>query len=227
VFVKSTLSVPLFALQRVRACTRARIESAFPARHVRAAARVPCEAAQPERLAHAQDRTPARRPREMGAGASHDFDRMVKEASVKQLQEQLASMPSRDKIMAAVVASEAAAKAPAGGEPAFEMVEEVLASGEPVFEMSTPMLVMPYTTFKEQGRICKSTAEWRNEALAEGWLVEHAKVVGGSGKVQAGVLDGTVVVTEGKVVIFISHTWWDPGAHTVHALATALCTLLH
>ena len=60
------------------------------------------------------------------------------------------------------------------------------------FEQTTPMLVMPFGAFKAQGRIMKSTKVWRDGALAAGSLVEHKE---GSG----------------KVVIFISHTWWDRG----------------
>ena len=55
------------------------------------------------------------------------------------------------------------------------------------FEMTTPMLVMPFRTFKAQGRIMKSTKAWRDEALAAGSLVKHEE---GSS----------------KIVIFISHT---------------------
>ena len=70
------------------------------------------------------------------------------------------------------------------------------------------MLVMPYPTFKGQERICKNVQAWRDKALAEGQLVEYVKVEGGSGKVVNGVLDGTIVVClEGRIVIFISHTW--------------------
>jgi hypothetical protein len=58
------------------------------------------------------------------------------------------------------------------------------------FEQTTPMLVMPFSVFKAQGRIMKSTKVWRDQALAAGSLVVHEE---GSG----------------KVVIFISHTWWD------------------
>ena len=58
------------------------------------------------------------------------------------------------------------------------------------FELTTPMLVMPFLKFKAQGRIMKSTKAWRDEALAAGSLVVHEE---GSG----------------KIVIFISHTWWD------------------
>ena len=58
------------------------------------------------------------------------------------------------------------------------------------FEQTTPMLVMPFGVFKAQGRIMKSTKVWRDQALAAGSLVVHEE---GSG----------------KVVIFISHTWWD------------------
>ena len=60
----------------------------------------------------------------------------------------------------------------------------------PELEYSTPMLVMPYPQFKAQGRIMKSVQKWRDEALAQGWLVEFKE-------------------GEGKVAIFISHTWWD------------------
>ena len=59
-----------------------------------------------------------------------------------------------------------------------------------LFELTTPMLVMPFGNFKAQGRIMKSSQAWRDEALAAGSLVEHEE---GSG----------------KIVIFISHTWWD------------------
>ena len=59
-----------------------------------------------------------------------------------------------------------------------------------LFELTTPMLVMPFRTFKAQGRIMKSTKAWRDKALAAGSLVVHEE---GSG----------------KIVIFISHTWWD------------------
>ena len=58
------------------------------------------------------------------------------------------------------------------------------------FELSTPMLVMPFLCFKEQGRIYKSTKKWRDEALSKGWLVTYDKA-------------------SGKIVIFVSHTWWD------------------
>ena len=59
-----------------------------------------------------------------------------------------------------------------------------------LFELTTPMLVMPFGVFKAQGRIMKSTKAWRDGALAAGSLVVHEE---GSG----------------KIVIFISHTWWD------------------
>ena len=60
------------------------------------------------------------------------------------------------------------------------------------FEQTTPMLVMPFSVFKAQGRIMKSTQVWRDGALAAGSLVVYEE---GSG----------------KVVIFVSHTWWDRG----------------
>ena len=58
------------------------------------------------------------------------------------------------------------------------------------FEQTTPMLVMPFSVFKAQGRIMKSTKVWRDQALAAGSLVVHEE-------------------DSGKTVIFISHTWWD------------------
>jgi len=58
------------------------------------------------------------------------------------------------------------------------------------FEYSTPMLAMPFLRFKEQGRIYKSIKTWRDKALSEGLLVEYDKA-------------------SGKIVIFVSHTWWD------------------
>jgi len=70
------------------------------------------------------------------------------------------------------------------------VVEPPLEFKMPDFEYSTPMLVMPFLQFKAQGRIMKSVQKWRDEALAQGWLVEFKE-------------------GEGKVAIFISHTWWD------------------
>jgi len=58
------------------------------------------------------------------------------------------------------------------------------------FPMLTAMLVMPFPVFKAQGRIMKSTKRWRGEAFEKKWLVEYDESLG-------------------KVVIFISHTWWD------------------
>ena len=58
------------------------------------------------------------------------------------------------------------------------------------FEYSTPMLAMPFLRFKQQGRIFKSTKAWRDEALSKGWLVKYDEA-------------------SGKIVIFVSHTWWD------------------
>ena len=57
----------------------------------------------------------------------------------------------------------------------------------PELEYSTPMLVMPFEQFKAQGRICKSTKAWREEAFEKEWLVKYD--------------EGFV-----KVVIFVSHT---------------------
>ena len=78
----------------------------------------------------------------------------------------------------------------------------------PTFEISTPMLVMPFPQFKQQGRISKSVAAWRNEALKSGALIKYAWVIGGTGKVnEDGTLDGTLEILPGKIAIFISHTW--------------------
>ena len=104
-----------------------------------------------------------------------------------------------------------------GGGPAATKCLEELAGGEepaldgkePTFELTTSMLVMSFDNFKVQGRIEKNVEPWRVKALAEGRLVEYLKVVGGTGKVKAdGTLDGTLVIcVEGKVVVFLSHTW--------------------
>ena len=56
------------------------------------------------------------------------------------------------------------------------------------------MLVMPYAAFKAQGRIFKSVKAWREKALRDGRLVVHAE---------------TGRDHRGKIVVFISHTWWD------------------
>ena len=94
-----------------------------------------------------------------------------------------------------------------GEEPALEQGSAL--GKEPTFELTTSMLVMSFDNFKVQGRIEKNVEPWRVKALAEGRLVEYVKVVGGTGKVKAdGTLDGTVVIClEGKVVVFLSHTW--------------------
>ena len=78
---------------------------------------------------------------------------------------------------------------------------------EPAFEISTPMLVMPFPQFKQQGRIFKSVKAWREEAMTSRKLVEYAWVTGGTGKVKDGTLDGTLDIVPGKVAIFLSHTW--------------------
>ena len=57
----------------------------------------------------------------------------------------------------------------------------------PDFDIFTPMLVMPFLVFRQQGRIFKSVKPWRDEAMAQGRLVEYDK----AGK---------------KKNIFISHT---------------------
>jgi len=43
-----------------------------------------------------------------------------------------------------------------------------------VFPVFTPMLVMPFEHFQTQGRIVKSTAEWRLSAVEKGSLVEYS-----------------------------------------------------
>ena len=58
---------------------------------------------------------------------------------------------------------------------------------KPEFESTTPMLVTPFEQFKAQGRICKSTKAWREEALEKQWLVVYDE-------------------SSGMVVIFVSHT---------------------
>ena len=89
------------------------------------------------------------------------------------------------------MAEEAAVYELAGGEAASAqaLTGAALRFGQQ-FDLLTPMLVMPFSVFKAQGRIMKSTKVWRDQALAAGSLVVYEE---GSG----------------KVVIFISHTWWD------------------
>ena len=57
------------------------------------------------------------------------------------------------------------------------------------FELSTPMLVMPFARFKEQGRIWKSTSTWRADAFRNGWLLPHEPGAG-------------------LVTVYVSHRWW-------------------
>ena len=134
----------------------------------------------------------------MGAGASAvaaSEKQMLTAASAAEMKGWIAQLPahSREKLKAAVAGTQSS---------------DATLGKEPAFEMSTPMLVMPFAAFKAQGRICKSVKSWRDAAIADGRLVEYAKVEGGTGKVIDGVLDGAVVVLlKGKVVIFISHTW--------------------
>lgn len=45
----------------------------------------------------------------------------------------------------------------------------------PVFDIFTPMLVMPFLVFRQQGRIFKSVKPWRDEAMAQRRLVEYDK----------------------------------------------------
>ena len=60
----------------------------------------------------------------------------------------------------------------------------------PQFPLLTDMLVMPFSVFRAQGCIMKSIKKWRDPARASGSLVVYEE---GSG----------------KIVIFVSHTWWD------------------
>ena len=95
------------------------------------------------------------------------------------------------------------------GSPPLALEQGSTLGKEPTFELTTSMLVMSFDNFKVQGRIEKNVEPWRVKALAEGRLFEYLKVVGGTGKVKAdGTLDGTIVIClEGKVVVFLSHTW--------------------
>ena len=68
------------------------------------------------------------------------------------------------------------------------------------------MLVMPFEQFKAQGRICKSTKVWREEALEKQWLVVYDE-------------------SSGKVVIFVSHTCAAPShrhRYSLHPPGTSL-----
>ena len=65
------------------------------------------------------------------------------------------------------------------------------ADGLPTFPNETEMLVMPFTAFVSQQRICKSIKVWREKALKEGALVDFGGTTGYDH------------------CIFISHTWWD------------------
>ena len=42
------------------------------------------------------------------------------------------------------------------------------------FELSTPMLVMLFDTFKQQGRIEKNVVAWRQKAFESKWLIEYS-----------------------------------------------------
>ena len=57
------------------------------------------------------------------------------------------------------------------------------------FPMPAPMLVQPFHVFAKQGRIKKSTREWRAKMRRRGKLVEFDKAKGHKG-------------------IFVSHQWW-------------------
>ena len=82
---------------------------------------------------------------------------------------------------------------------------------EPEFELSTPMVVVPFNTFKANGRILKSLKPYRDEAFKDGKLIEYAKVVNGTGKIKPnGSLDGKLELSKQDLItIFISHRWWD------------------
>ena len=104
-----------------------------------------------------------------------------------------------------VVSKQPGAAPAQGGSPPTAQAQLVADLTTPDFEMSTPMLVMPFTVFKKQKRIFKSTKLWRDEAVEKGWLIRYAWVEGGSGEIKDGVFNGSIVVAEGKVAIFISH----------------------
>eukprot|EP00964_Phaeocystis_antarctica_P151107 scaffold118677_cov51-Phaeocystis_antarctica.AAC.1 len=91
---------------------------------------------------------------------------------------------------AVLMAEAAAAYKLTGGEARAKVLTGAALRFGQQFDLLTPMLVMPFGVFKAQRRIMKSTKVWRDQALAAGSLVVHEE---GSG----------------KVVIFISHTWWD------------------
>ena len=82
---------------------------------------------------------------------------------------------------ASLSAKETASSAGQGSPPGKQ------AQASPDFPLTTPMLVMPYPTFKEQKRICKSTKAWREKAMKAGRLVTFN--------------------AETHIAIFISHTW--------------------
>ena len=61
----------------------------------------------------------------------------------------------------------------------------------PTFPNECDMLVQPFPKFVEQGRIMKSTADFRKKAMKKGSLVKFDK--------------------NKHKAIFLSHTWWDRG----------------
>ena len=103
------------------------------------------------------------------------------------------------------------ASGPGQPAPAQAQLARQIAADSFAFELTTAMLVMGFDDFEAQERIFKNTAKWRAEVLKEdntGKLKKYAQVKGGSGKVVDGRLDGEVeILLEGKVAIFISHTW--------------------
>ena len=76
------------------------------------------------------------------------------------------------------------------GKEKLQSLKRHALSAAPEFADLTNMLVMSFATFKAQGRIMKSIQVWRDAALAKGELVIHDK-------------------RSSKIVVFISHTWWD------------------
>lgn len=82
--------------------------------------------------------------------------------------------------------------------PAAEYVPALMEPGDPDFELSTPMLVMPFTTFTELGAIQMSDRAWRQKALDNKWIFPFARRRA----------DGVVEVAKGYKVVFVSHNWW-------------------
>ena len=80
----------------------------------------------------------------------------------------------------------------------------------PSFELHTPMLVMPFATFKAQGRIEKNVASFRKGMT--GRLLPYARKPKQPLPQQSGgerAVTGHERLLPGKIAIFISHAWWN------------------